>query len=334
MSIWGTITFWQTQIIVEVIMRNGLTFVVVLGVLLPAAIAMSAATHAREADVPNVVYGMHGGLALLMDVCEPAEVNGHALLLIPGSAFHAPTGYDAKPMKDYPALPPIVDSCLNLGFTVFVINHRVAPLFRYPAPLDDVRRAARFIRHHAEDYGVTSDRLAAFGLSSGGHLALMLALADAEGDPEASDPVDRASARVDVVAAIAAPSNLASKDWLGTVGGQFITSFMGAPFVPGAIVGPHIEASPANHVSNGDPPVLLAHGDADPLVPVAQARLLDEILRDHGVEVEYIEVPGGGHGSPVILNVEDQDTLPSPHAIARWLRDHLSGADGSSSASQ
>ena len=80
-------------------MRIRLTCAVLLGVLLPAGFVKAATTHAQDADAPavhkNVVYGMHGGLALLMDVYEPAESNGHALLYIAGSGWHWPTDYGA-----------------------------------------------------------------------------------------------------------------------------------------------------------------------------------------------------------------------------------------------
>jgi hypothetical protein len=80
----------------------------------------------------NVIYGMHGGLALLMDVYEPTEPNGHALLFIAGSGWHWPTDYGAGGIKDAVASGILgggsVDVFADAGFMVFVINHRQAPL--------------------------------------------------------------------------------------------------------------------------------------------------------------------------------------------------------------
>lgn len=271
----------------------------------------------------NIVYGMHGGLALLMDVYRPAEANGSALLMIPGSGFHAPRGYDAEPMKDDETLAAIIQPCLDLGFTVFTINHRGAPIFRYPAPLEDVRRAARFVRHHAAEYGVTEKALAAVGLSSGGTMALMLGLQESEGDPDAEDPVERESASVDVVAALWSPTNFATMDWVGFAGVMFVTSYLGVPYAPGALDGPHEEASPITWVDADDPPVLLVHGAADRVVPVVQSFSLFETLRDVGVDVEYFTIPNRPHGLPIILDLDDPEALPSPRGIARWVEEHL-----------
>jgi acetyl esterase/lipase len=218
-------------------MRIRLTCAVLLGVLLPAGFVKAAATHAQDADAPavhkNVVYGMHGGLALLLDVYEPAESNGHALLFIAGSGWHWPTNYGAGGIKDAVASGVLGGGSTAVftgaGFTVFVINHRQAPLFRYPAAVEDARRAVRYIRHHGHEYGVTEEAIAAFGISSGAHLVLMLALGDGPGDPESADEVERHSSKVDVVAAFAGPTDLTAEDWMETIGPAYMTSFIGAP---------------------------------------------------------------------------------------------------------
>ena len=285
-----------------------------------------------EVDGPkihqNVIYGMHGGLALLMDVYEPAESNGHALIFIAGSGWHWPADYGAGGIKDAVATGEKAgggshEVFADAGFTVFVINHRQAPLFRYPAAVDDARRAVRYIRHHGHEYRVTKEAVAAFGISSGAHLALMLALGNGEGEPDSQDEVERQSAKVDVVAAFAGPTDLAAMDW-GARGTGAVTSFMGSPpWVPGA---PHAEASPINYVGRDDPPVLLIHGHADEIVPVTQGRSLAARLREHDVEVEYVEIAGGGHDFDKVLD-HDPNELPSFRAMARWLIERLRDAD-------
>ena len=291
----------------------------------------SATMLSQDSDAPavheNVVYGMHGGLALLLDVYEPAESNGHALLFIAGSGWHWPTHYGAGAIKDGVASGVLGGGShavfADAGFTVFVINHRQAPLFRYPAAVEDARRAVRYIRHHGHEYGVTEAAMAAFGISSGAHLVLMLALGDGEGDPEAADEVERHSSKIDVVAAYAGPTDLTAEDW-GARGSTAVTSFIGAPHrLPG---GAHAEASPIHHVDGDDPPVLLIHGDADEVVPVSQARTLAARLRERQVAFEYVEIAEGGHNFDKVL-IHDPTELPAFPAIARWLQEHLPGAD-------
>jgi acetyl esterase/lipase len=244
----------------------------------------------------NVVYGMYSGLALLMDVHYPVEPNGYGLILIQGSAWYAPTTYDGWQLKG-DAVPQIF---LDAGYTVFPINHRAAPRFRYPAAVEDAQRAVRFVRHHAERYRIDPARLGGYGGSSGGHLVSMLGTMDGAGN--------RASAKLQAVAVRAAPTLFAE---LGeTLGVEYIVSFLGAP--PGDDATSR-EASPITYVTPDDPPLLLIHGDADQYVPFAQSQVMLAALKAKGVEVRLIRIPGGGHGAN------------DPPEAARWLNRHLLG---------
>ena len=55
-------------------------------------------------------------------------------------------------------------------------------------------------------------------------------------------------------------------------------------------------ANPITYVTKDDPPFLIAHGTADPLVPCHQSELLDAALRRAGCDVTFIKIVGGGHG--------------------------------------
>ncbi len=126
--------------------------------------SLSAPPLSAQARVDrNVVYGMYSGLALLMDVHYPAEPNGYGLIWIGGSGWHAPTRYDARQLKER-AVPQMF---LDAGYTVFMINHRAAPRFRYPAAVEDAQRAVRFVRHNAERYGIDPDQLGAWSGEAG-----------------------------------------------------------------------------------------------------------------------------------------------------------------------
>ena len=71
-----------------------------------------------------------------------------------------------------------------------------------------MNRAVRFIRHNAREYGIDPDRIGVYGGSAGGHLSLMLGMAGDNGDPNAKDPVDRESSRVQAVACFFPPTDL------------------------------------------------------------------------------------------------------------------------------
>lgn len=272
----------------------------------------------------NVIYGMHSGLALLMDVYRPAQANGYGVVVVPGSGWHSTVGYGAHPLKDGREFSQHIERLVGRGYTAFVINHRAAPAFRYPDAVHDAQRAVRFVRHHAKRYGIRADRIGALGGSSGGHLVNMLGVLDGKGDAEAEDAVERESAKVQTVVALYAPSDMAKVDT--AFGSVTVTAFLGmrtprsdlSKNTPEARL--YREASPVTHVTADDPPFLLLHGDADAVVPYAQSETMEAALRRAGVEVKLVRVPGGGHGSSF---PGAKEKLDWPAMAVEWFDGHL-----------
>lgn len=265
----------------------------------------------------NVVFGMYSGLALLMDVHYPEASNGHGIVFIYGSGFHTSTDWDATPLKDSAYEHNPLRALVDGGYTVFVINHRAAPTFRYPANIEDAQRAVRFMREHADEFGIDPNRIGAFGASSGGYLSNMLALMDGDGDYRDAGEKET-SAKVQAVASLYAPSDFRS-DWGGATQG----SYLGVPYRSGRIeefAKLYEEASPASYVSADDPPHLLIHGDADDTVPHAQSVHLNELLKNRGVETRLITIPGGGHGAAIL---EGDNPYAFHDATVEWFDQHL-----------
>lgn len=157
---------------------------------------------AQSRTESNVVYGMYSGLALLMDVHYPASPNGRGVVYVAGSAFSAPLGFDAPPIKHNESALDYAKALTGAGYTVFSVNHRAAPRFQYPAAVEDVQRAVRFIKANASVYRIDANQIGAVGGSSGGHLVSMLGTLDGKGDPDDVDAINRLSAKVQAVAAI------------------------------------------------------------------------------------------------------------------------------------
>jgi acetyl esterase/lipase len=274
---------------------------------------------------------MHSGLALLMDVHRPAAPKGIGLLYVPGCGWHAPQAPGAPQLKDLNTGVPFVDQfnrgfvdpLLAAGYTVFVINHRAAPHFRYPAAVEDGQRAVRFIRQHAERFGVRPDRLGGVGYSSGAYLVSMLGVLDGAGDPRATDPVERQSAKLQCVAAGATAADLS--DLSSPLLSPAVASFLGVLLFfsePGsAEQALAAEASPLTHVAAGAAAHLLFHGDNDEVIPFAQSEKLAARLREAGAPVELLKIPGGTHmqtrppGGPDYID-----------AMIRWFDARLGGA--------
>ena len=263
-----------------------------------ALILVASGTAIAEHEVEhNVVYGMYFGTALLMDVYVPEESNGYGLIHISGSGWHAPSGYDAKQLKEFPGVDIYVKPLAEAGYTVFAINHRAAPTFRYPAAIQDAQRAVRYIRYHAENFGIRADWIGAIGGSSGGHLVALLGTLDGDGKDDAIDPIEQESAKVQCVVARAAPVDLVA---LGDYG--MATSFIGMTNMlsfTGAfkdVEDVYHKASPVIHVSPDDPPFLMLHGEKDELIPLRQAHLMTRALEQYDIATRLIVVEGAGHG--------------------------------------
>ena len=247
----------------------------------------------------NVVYGMYSGTALLLDVHYPAKPNGFGIIFIPGSGWSAPLGYAAPPLKESEQVGMYVPSLTEAGYTVFAVTHRATPTFRYPAQVEDAERAVRFVRASASKYGIDPARLGGAGGSSGAHLVSLLGTMSGPGDPKAGDPVNRESARLQVIVARAAPLDLLQMK--PTTGGDALALFLGSR-VTETTPKTALEyrtawlASPINYVSTSSAPFLLIHGDVDRTVPFHQSELMEAALKKAGVPVKLVRIPGGDHG--------------------------------------
>jgi acetyl esterase/lipase len=244
----------------------------------------------------NIVFGMYSGLALLMDAHHPAHSNGYAIVVVPGS------GWTSKQTYDAPALTALASSVrfflpkfLDAGYTLFVVNHRNGPRFHYPAAVEDVQRAVRFIRYNADTLGVDPRRIGAVGYSSGAHLAALLGVLDMAEDANDPDPINRVSARVQSVVAAATPADLTHHQSaaFAVFMGQLVAP-AGASADPVAVAA-YRAASPATHVTSSSAPMLLLHGDADAIVPFQMAETMRVAMENAGVSVKLIRLPGGGH---------------------------------------
>jgi acetyl esterase/lipase len=297
-------------------------------------LAITGAVRAETRVEHNVIYGMYSGLALLMDVYRPEKPNGRAIVCIQGSGWYAPMRYDAAPITTRPEIVDFAQRLAAAGYTAYTINHRASPRFRFPAQIEDTQRAVRFIRYHAADYGIDAGRIGALGTSSGAHLAELLGSMEGTGEAADSDPVNRVSAKVQAVVAYFGPVDLLSMS-LTSTRASAVVSMIGAEYQDPGAKRPmpgraddaenllYRDASPLTHVSPGDAPMLLLHGDADTTVPIAQAELMAAALGKAKVEVRLIRVAGGRHGWR--FQLPESDSRPAEYWVQalKWFGDHL-----------
>ena len=268
-------------------------------VLAATVMTIGSNASAQSKVEKNVVYGMYSGTALLLDVHYPPKANGYGIVFIPGSGWNAPLGYAATPLKESPQVGMYVPSLLQAGYTVFAVTHRATPTFRYPAQIEDLQRAVRFIRHNASKFGIDAARIGGAGGSSGAHLISLLATMDGSGDAADPDPVNRESAKVQCAFARAAPTDLFQ---MGPgLGAPLVAMLLGARIDDTVEKGsPEYKAawaaSPVNYVTADDPPMLLVHGDADRTVPFHQSEIMEAALKKVNVPVKVIRIEGADHG--------------------------------------
>jgi len=167
------------------------------------------------------------------------------------------------------------------------IGYRLSDSATFPAQLDDCRAAIDEIAKNAQVWGIDRDRIAVVGAGAGGHLAALIGLSSAASGGEP------ATARVDAVCAIAAPSHLTT---LGPAHDR--------PSSPASLLvgGPLPEfreaaqqASPLAHVSSDAPPCLVIHGDRDEQVPIDQSLRLDAALKAVGAQSTLLVLENTGH---------------------------------------
>ncbi len=299
-------------------------------ILVPLALSVLAACALADADYEverNVAYGMYSGLAMVMDVYRPADPNGYGVLFISGSGWTRELSLDATPLTQTGQEKIYAVPLAEAGYTVFNVSHRAAPRFRYPAPLEDVQRAARYIRYNADKFGIDPDHIGAVGGSSGAHLVSMLATMDGNADPSDPGPIGKVSFKVQAVVTRAAPLDLRDDPTAPLFG------FRGNAARDGSVEQQQmIEASPITYVTPDDPPFLLIHGDADPVVPFEWSERMLAALNEVSVPAKLIRVAGGGHGprfeSTDIVDGRRVRKLPDNPpdyigAMIDWLDTHL-----------
>ena len=284
--------------------------VVLLALLACACSAMARGiaavpAPARQPSVTtDVAYGHKDGLALTFDVHRPAQPNGAGVIAIVSGGWQSSVEMSRLIVDGY--LAPLLN---EKGFTVFAVRHGSSPRYPMSAIVADMRRAVRFIRQHAGEYGVDPYRIGVTGGSAGGQLALLLGTTADSGDPSASDTVLRESSRVAVVVAFFPPTDFSR--W---------TNRRAFPATSTLTEAEAAQYSPIRFVSRDAAPSLIVHGDADMVVPMVEGETMHAALTKAGVPASFIRIEGAGHG------FEGADLERANAAMVQWFERYLGSA--------
>ena len=276
-------------------------------VILLSVSAFAARAVAGEAEVlPDLVYGHKDGLAMTLDVIKPTSgANGAAVLYMVSGGWVSrwlPPKESAERFK----------FLLDKGFTMVIVRHGSSPRYHVPDAVSDVRQAVRYVRFHANNWGVDPNRLGVHGGSAGGHLSLVLGLASDEGDPAADEPFMRVTNRVASVVAYYPPVDLRTMA-RGAVPATPGQRFPALNFEKEKAA----DISPILFVTPDDPPTLLIHGDADTTVNISHSQRMFQALQESRIKSDFITLPGAGHG------FRDADAQKAQAALVEWFEETL-----------
>jgi acetyl esterase/lipase len=181
------------------------------------------------------------------------------------------------------------------GYIGVAINYRFSQHAPFPAQIEDCKAAIRWLKAHSDEYGIDPERIAVMGGSAGGHLAALLGTSGDTKMFDVGEHLDQSSSVCAVVNQYG-PTDLllAAKTPGYERGASAVTQFLGGPISTKRELA--IKANPITYVTTQDPPFLILHGDADPIVPVNQSDELHKALRETGVSSNYNVVKGGAHG--------------------------------------
>jgi acetyl esterase/lipase len=272
--------------------------------ILSVACVLCFAAKADEGSGPKP---SHGGLAYaplskaqVLDLFLPAGDGPFPLVInIHGGAFML----GDKGMLN----AEVARAFLDAGFAVASLDYRLSGEAKFPAAVQDVKAAVRFLRANAGKYRLDGGRFLAFGQSAGGNLASMLGTSGGEAMFEdAALGNAGVSSRVQAVIDWFGPTDFAKMDEQAREQGCLESAqrhgefhspesrYLGAPLaeVPELVR----QANPASYATRDDPPFVLQKGERDCMVPVGQSQLLHDALKAAGVAAELEIIPGAGHG--------------------------------------
>jgi len=253
---------------------------------------------------PDVVYATYGDVDRRLQVIVPHRTGYRfpLVVFVQGSAW--------RKQDLYAAIPNLCHIAAK-GYVIASVEIRDTDIAQFPAALEDVKCAIRYLRQNAEEYGIDPNRVAVWGDSSGGHLALMTGLTIDEYDNGLySEQSDGVSAVIDYygvtdLLTLGKYNDILDHDAADSPEGLLI----------GGRVKDHVErakkASPLHqNLDKRLPPFLIIHGDSDNIVHVNQSLEMYKALKEHGQRALLYKVVGADHGigvwSPQVLAITEK----------------------------
>jgi len=259
------------------------------------------------------VYCQIDGVDLIFDLHYPTQGEGPfpLIIFIHGGAWQMGDRRGGTGVAFRGAL-------LDAGYAFAGINYRLAPEYTFPAMIEDVKCAVRFLRANAELLGLDPNRFAALGGSAGGHLVSLLGVTAEQDLWESAGQYQGVSSHVSLVVdmfgaadlrALAEPEN--QEQWRNVFGDSVDD--------PEAMW----KISPLAYVTSDAPPFLILQGNLDDTSLYRQSQEMTAALEEVSVPVELIIVYGGGHGTELFQEGATPDQTSLTESLLDFLGTYL-----------
>lgn len=265
----------------------------------------------------NITYCKAGDVELKLDLAKPdGDGPFPAIVFIHGGGW---SGGNRQAYSNQ------IKVAARRGYVAITVSYRLTQPDEsgkaqnpWPAQINDTKCAVRWLRANADKYHVDPNRIGVTGGSAGGHLSLMVGLADESAKLEGDGGYQDQSSRVQAVVNVFGPTEMKSEYRANDFVAKLVKTLLGG--TPDEVPDRYENASPMTYISSDDPPVLTLQGTKDPLVPDSQARLLDERMKAKGADHELMIFEGAGHG------FQRDDALRAETATWAFFDKHLQPA--------
>jgi len=228
------------------------------------------------------------GQRVAMDIIRPKTAGPHpAILAIHGGGFRGGRRI---------SYIPLCVKAAQRGYVCATASYRLSPSHQFPAPVEDVKAAVRFLRANAAKYTIDPAHIGATGGSAGGHLVLMLGLTGDNKTFEGTGPNRDVSSAVQAVVNLYGPTDFTKSYDPGKSvdAAEVLPMFLGGDLAHNRKI--HLLASPLYYVSPQAAPILSIHGTKDRYVAYEHSVWLTEKLKAAGAEAELETLTDADHG--------------------------------------
>lgn len=204
----------------------------------------------------------------------------------------------------------------SLGFEVFLLNYRVLPFF-YPTPINDGKRAVKFIRFQAKKWDIDPQKIGVIGYSAGGHLASMI-VEDKKENNTPIDEIDEISCAINFQILCYPVIDLKEKS-------------LSMKFVRSMILGQSLkfyrrkDLNSALNVNNFTPKTFIWHSIKDKTISFEHSKIYVKALEENHISYQAHFYKNGGHGIGLAKGekFKNFDVYEWTESCKTWLKDNI-----------